>query len=484
MTKIWRTSSLVTLVLVTLPTEPVRAQTGSLQNPSEPQKFEIATGESAGFGFVVSQPGPIVIRAQWQGVPLIVSLSPLAQPIEKSGSGSVDLSYTVSADDVRRGVVWKVSLRSASAPLRPVSSASVLIDSHNAVTLLRVAKTEAQGTVTIQHPPGDMQQAEQQLKALAGDRHAAAQQQLSQIRDQLHQAVQARQAQLQKAMSDQQATRLQQLKAQAAQSSARPGKIAGPQLQAKSSDVAMSPMAMSKEGLAPKQTTGTSQSKDIGAAGSNPPQTVAKPTITSLSVSEGQPGDPVLINGSGFGSSPGEVHFIVNPGMDLKASADYWSDAQVVATVPSAEKILSYGGYVYVQRGTDKSGVVSFKFNPALQLMTLGITADKRIKSPYDTTGIGAFCGCIAHEGAGDLFGHKDDDEFFSNTTLKNGWVVDSVNFGIHGSIFGNANASVSDSRIGTNSPYVKVHWWMDTFSSVDYNVSVNIKGPTGVPYQ
>jgi len=58
------------------------------------------------------------------------------------------------------------------------------------------------------------------------------------------------------------------------------------------------------------------------------------------------------------------------------------------------------------------------------------------------------------------------------------------VNFGIHGSIFGNANASVSDSRIGTNSPYVKVHWWMDTFSSVDYNVSVNIKGPTGVPYQ
>jgi len=24
----------------------------------------------------------------------------------------------------------------------------------------------------------------------------------------------------------------------------------------------------------------------------------------------------------------------------------------------------------------------------------------------------------------------------------------------------------------------------MDTFSSVDYNVSLNIKGPTGVPYQ
>src|SRR2546422_7409571 len=41
------------------------------------------------------------------------------------------------------------------------------------------------------------------------------------------------------------------------------------------------------------------------------------PKIASLSVGEGQPGDPVTINGSAFGSAPGEVHFIVNPGMDV-----------------------------------------------------------------------------------------------------------------------------------------------------------------------
>ena len=69
------------------------------------------------------------------------------------------------------------------------------------------------------------------------------------------------------------------------------------------------------------------------------------------------------------------------------------------------------------------------------------------------------------------------------NTLLKNGWVVDSVNFGVV-YISGNANAGVSDNRIGTNSPFVKVHWWMDAFSAVTYNLSVTIKGPKGVPYQ
>src|SRR5712691_11615322 len=73
-----------------------------LAEPTWPQRFEIASGEGTGFGFVVSQPGPITVRAQWQGAPLVVSLSgPLAPPIEKLGNGSVDLSYNVTAQDVQ-----------------------------------------------------------------------------------------------------------------------------------------------------------------------------------------------------------------------------------------------------------------------------------------------------------------------------------------------------------------------------------------------
>jgi len=42
----------------------------------------------------------------------------------------------------------------------------------------------------------------------------------------------------------------------------------------------------------------------------------------------------------------------------------------------------------------------------------------------------------------------------------------------------------VTESRAGTNSPYVKAHRWVDAFSEVEYAPSVNIKGPSGVPYQ
>jgi len=140
---------------------------------------------------------------------------------------------------------------------------------------------------------------------------------------------------------------------------------------------------------------------------------------------------------------------------------------------------LSYSGYLYIQRDAEKSGLVPFKFNPTLQVLNIGVTNDKRITAPGDSD---AYC-MVTHIGALDFFGHKGDDEFFLNTRLKNGWVVDSVLFAANPPL-GNGNASVVDSRIGTISPYVKVHWWIDAFSSQCYQLSVNIRGPSGVAYQ
>jgi len=80
-------------------------------------------------------------------------------------------------------------------------------------------------------------------------------------------------------------------------------------------------------------------------------------------------------------------------------------------------------------------------------------------------------------------FGHRDDDELFSTMALKNGWIVDSVIFRVPYA-HGNSNAYVTESRIGTNSPYVKVHWWIEAFSSIEYKIAVNIKGPGGLVYK
>src|SRR3989454_9088579 len=279
-------------------------------------------------------------------------------------------------------------------------------------------------SIVIQHPAGDVRQAEAQLKGQAEQQRASAQAQEVQIQRQHQGAVEQRKLKALKSITDQQPARRQQLKRQAMAS--KPATMSTQSAQiATNQPITQRP---TRPISASQQTTATTQSSEIGAAGSNPPQqTVAAPKIASLSVGEGQPGDPVTINGSAFGSAPGEVHFIVNPGMDVKANADYWGDTQIVTSVPSADKIQAYNGTVYVQRGTDKTNAVSFKFDPAMDFATLSPTNDKLLADPKDQ--ILEPSDAAWHYASGDFFGHKGDDQFFLTTTLKNGWVVDSITF-------------------------------------------------------
>jgi hypothetical protein len=125
--------------------------------------------------------------------------------------------------------------------------------------------------------------------------------------------------------------------------------------------------------------------------------------------------------------------------------------------------------------------MVPFRFNPTTELRTLGISGDRGL-----TGGATFSYGSIDHFGAGSLFGSRGDDQFYLSTRLTNGWTVSSAYLiGFDGAAvytYGNANAYISEFRQGTDSPYVKVHWWMDAFSSVDYDLRVVISGPKGVP--
>ena len=60
-----------------------------------------------------------------------------------------------------------------------------------------------------------------------------------------------------------------------------------------------------------------------------------------------------------------------------------------------------------------------------------------------------------------------NDDEFFPYFRLKNGWVVDTVDFRItyEG---GGGGAYVKESHVGTNSPHILIHWWFDAFATLD----------------
>lgn len=247
-------------------------------------------------------------------------------------------------------------------------------------------------------------------------------------------------------------------------------------------------------------TTGT------GGSGTAPPQGQTTPVITSLSVTQGQPEDPVIIYGSNFGSGPGEVHFVIANGKDVKAPAASatWSDGQIVTSVPKEIGLLAFNGQVYVKREADQklSNTVPFSFIPRQQLRTIyTIPGDRRHSSSFltypnprntqmDHTRIYGIP-------FGEFAGEKGNDEFFLLTQLKNGWTVNAVRFFSPREFFPpttpnalqlnalldmTGGAYLEQQRSGAH-PYLNIRWWINPFAaSVTYRYQIDIVGPEGVP--
>ena len=95
--------------------------------------------------------------------------------------------------------------------------------------------------------------------------------------------------------------------------------------------------------------------------------------------------------------------------------------------------------------------------------------------------------------GAPLLWGLKGDDEFYIQTRLANGCAVDSALLlsppsGELFVSFWNTGLSVAVQRPGSDSPYIKVHWWMDAAlaggNSSSYIPKILIRCPRGLPYK
>jgi hypothetical protein len=510
-------ATLLTLSWLVLPPllgqEPPKA--GTPAEPKWPHAFELASGEQTGFGFVAGTPGPIVVTVQWTGVPLVISLAkPGGGTIDQQGTGLATLRYNASAEDVKRGQLWTVSIRLAQEAPKPSGATTPKrIDRPTHLDLKPLAK----GTVTVQHPAGDLNRVQAEVKARAGQ----AQPQKAQVGalppvDQLA----LRQAEHQQQQVTRQAKLLEQV---------RP-KLSVEAFQKLSRDLASSAMVVAKPGpdatkggsvpstllapvqkgtpaasasggttqgvqpLAGKTTTPPPPPPPRSGAGSTippppPPPPQSPPVVSALSISVGQPGDPVLISGVGFSTIPGEVHVLVANGRDIRATATLWSDTQIVAVVPSADGIPAYNGQLYVSRRGVRSTLVPFRFSPATEFRTLGMATDKSISLEGLPPFIQVDKGYVLHPGDWWAFGAKGDDQFYLYAKLKNGWVVDSACLtdrnGLAITRLGRADAYISELRQGTDSPYLKVHWWRDGGDNgVGYVPHIVISGPKGVPHQ
>lgn len=432
--------------------------------PTWPQHFDARQGEPAAFGFVVTQPGPIAVSVavQSSAAPVLVTLSgPTAQPTQRQGTGTFQMAYAATAADVQRGYLWLVH-----------------VDSMNAAT-------PVQGTVSVSHPPADMNAAGPQIQAMGQRIKAERDAGRAASGAKAQQAFAAHQQALQQAK--QQLAASQALKTQQILTS-----IGAPGVQTRGVlPTAIAPAASVRPGtIVSAPIVGTPVLK----VPPPPPPPPPPPAITSLSVGEGQPGDPVLIAGTAF-ATMGEVHFLVNPGMDVVAPVDFWSNTQIVAHVPTVTGIQRYGGQMYVKANNQTSALQPFIFDPTLDSQNIWVwgqrVPDSTVANPVSSLGSGVdaagapadptwpFESTAWHSGD-DWWccGHKGDDQWYEATNLKNGWVVDSAYAYDRGD--GSHGESVTDSRPGTPSLYTNVHWWMDAQSDAAYMLAITIKGPTG----
>jgi hypothetical protein len=232
-----------------------------------------------------------------------------------------------------------------------------------------------------------------------------------------------------------------------------------------------------------------------------PPPTISGATPT------GQPGDEVSISGSGFGLGTGLVLFLLGPnavgpagqGAIQSATVGYWSDTQIIAYVPNVSGITAYSGSLYVRAASGKSNVVTFQFQPALDVQQLpvgtgnvqwgGSECGWSGQEIQETLGVNPFVSYCA----GVISGTHGDDWFFkANTPLANGWTLDSVNFATPCPVSsptpviggGNNGAWLMSSGQGTGTPYVHVFWNDSPPNGLAcYSFSLTITGPLGTPW-
>jgi len=448
------------LMLALIVTPLAAAQTNN-QPLTWPQKFAVQGPEVKSFGFAVTQPGPIGVDLQVQGPPVVVSLQGAAQPIQQQGVGALHLAYVASPQDVQRGLFWSVRIRLAQGSPQ--------------------ARASATGTISIQYPPADQAQVQRAASALAASAQArraqaraASEQNAAQFAKQLDASLQEQRAQLEQ-------LRAQRHAALMAQHQPMIDRLRGG---AGSAIVTRGVDTGNTDASQPQLTT-----RSIPAGTFKVMTGTPNPAVKSLSVGQGEPGDPVMINGTAFGTAAGEVHFVIAPGMDLVPKGVIWTDTQIFATVPGPANggVAAFNGTVYVKRADQVvSNLLPFAFTPQLERRMISMPAvpNDSILPRYPDDNLFVMFGALTRGNCNWLWNPSGDDQLFPNTVLKNGWKVYAppTVYAPYSLGFG-GGAYLVDSRVGTNSPYVDIHWWVDVgCNGFGYSVVMYIQGPLGTP--
>ncbi len=219
--------------------------------------------------------------------------------------------------------------------------------------------------------------------------------------------------------------------------------------------------------------------------------TPAGGTVAPASGSAGQTmGTAQSASGGGAGGGPSgsAVYLIDASGKEYALSVSSWTNTHIVARAPALAGFVNpLNCKIYVKTKAGKSDPKPITLKPSLTiaLMLLNdimMTSDYVFRNPDSNGGFALFPNVttgmwLSGSHRPRWLGHRDDDEYFLKRKLRNGWVVDSIDFD-------GENTRLDGSRIGTDSPYLKIHWWSDgPWQTASYTVKVFVRGPVGTMY-
>jgi hypothetical protein len=476
-----------------LPAWPQSAPTAQqAQEPAWPQPFNVQGPLVQTFGFAVTQPGPIVVTVQAQGAPLNLSVEgPLpnpSPPIVQSGAGTLRISYTVTPQDLQRGMFWQFHVGLAQ-PSPPQFGG------------------RANGSVTVLHPPVDQARVMQAMGVLIANQHrpapAARAEAVAQARSQrsadfnAHVAqIAQRRAQSHAAIAAQLQPMLNDMRRQKALLQ-QPGSTSSPSDSDQVKSRGLVPLVPIKRLPLPPQITGftvTHEQDPINLPPGSPQY--------------GQPGDAVTITGTGFGSSDGELHFVIgpNPAQDIVALPGnaLWLNTQIFSPVPSVSGFLPYSGAIYVKRLSDgaKSNFVPFQFEPDIEQREIQYLVDYVLAQISGSSVVARIpvgdVNIIYRDNENFFSGITGVDRFFINTKLQNGWTVaqQPITY-IPVSGYGSCGyyqidgctggqSWIQSSAVGTDLLSMNVGFSVNPRisgnSQYEYMVLIPIQGPSGIP--
>ena len=437
--------------------------------PSFPQHFSVQAAGHAAFPLAISQPGPVVIDVDASGAPIVVTLQGRTlAPLQQQGAGHVHLSYVVTPADLQHTSLWAVSIALA-APGAPGP------------------QSQAQGTISVQQPPGDQAAAIAEANSVVSAAHNR-----PRPAPELAARLDAARASLQ-AQADHDAE--QRRSAVRAAQQPMIDQLWGRQ-----------PSAVGTRSL-PALTTIKSQpvsGVSLQPIATSPPTlTVAPPppapVITNvyarpgLSPTQAGPLDQVTIVGQNFGSTPADVVFQVGPNTYLPTTAvpGGWNPngTSIVVMMPDASGLQQYDGNVFVQLNPARSNAWPLRFIPAVEYRHVYGTQDAVYPSHTEPT-VFALNGQmdidVFHPNTtfGAFGGDQGTDVFFTNTALDPGWASVSFATVINGTGMPGGSGSAVVQRYSASDPSLKfnVQWSYGMWQDIDYGFDVVIAGPRGPP--